>query len=88
MSDTTTPAGTDFRIWQRPNLERLAAELTAEVLAMREQVERLTADRERLDWLQEKYGAHPWKLVDIIPGTNDVRVAIDRAIDAARGAGT
>jgi hypothetical protein len=31
-----TPAGTDFRTWKRENLERLAVELTARVLALEE----------------------------------------------------
>lgn len=33
-----TAAGTDFSTWKRENLEKLAAELTAEVIKIREQL--------------------------------------------------
>lgn len=76
----------EHRKRQALEIDRLEGEL-ARVTGERDA---LAADRDRLDWLQEKYGEHPWKLVGMIPGTNDVRVAIDRAkeqeaIDAARG---
>lgn len=42
-------------------------------------VDALEKDKERLDWLQKKYGEMPWRLVDMVPGTMDIRIAIDRA---------
>ncbi len=33
--DFATHSGTDFSLWSRPNLEKLAADLTAEVLALK-----------------------------------------------------
>ncbi len=44
MSDVPiTDAGTDFRTWWRPNLERLACDLTAEVLRLRAERQRIAA---------------------------------------------
>lgn len=68
MSDgpNITPAGTDFSTWERSNLERLAVELTAEVLRLRAVLDAIKAGHVLM-----KPAPQPWPRIKPPPFPED-----------------
>lgn len=68
-------------IWRAADSEDIQC-LLAEIDRLKAE---LVADEHRWAWLQAKFGEMPWRLTGWVPGTHNVRIAIDHAIKKESG---